>query len=86
MKGIGLPDPENLNAHVRPHRTRRGGANPGFRASRVCPNRLSFANFIFRFKIKIKSFSNSVIIFGSEIAVEIAIEIRIFPCPVLSLQ
>ena len=56
MKGIGLFDPENLNAYVCPHRTRRGGANPGFRASRVCPNRLSFANFIFEFKIKIKFF------------------------------
>jgi len=24
VKEIGLPDLENLNAHVRPHRTRRG--------------------------------------------------------------
>ena len=66
VKEIGLPDPENLNAHVRPHRTRRGGANPGFRTSRVCPN----------------EWANPVIIFGSEIAVEI----RIFPCPLCTIQ
>ena len=53
MKEIGLPDLENLNA-LASHA--QGGANPGFRASRVSPNRLSFANFIFEFKIKIKSF------------------------------
>jgi len=35
VRKIGLPGPENLNVHVRPHRTRRGGANLDFKASRV---------------------------------------------------
>ena len=43
VKEIGLPGPENLNAHVHSHRRRRGISEP-----RGCdPSRLSFANFIF---------------------------------------
>ena len=48
MKEISrLSGQENLNTHVHVHA--QGGANPGFITSRVCPNRLYFANFIFEF-------------------------------------